>query len=205
MSKRRKGVSLEEKRERLLQIYHESKEVFNLKEVEKLGAKAGIVLQTIKDVNQALVDDNLVDFDKIGSGNYFWSFPSKFSEQRKRKRDELQQKYRLLEERVTSTQNAILKERELRVESNERAEKLARMVELEETLSIMKEKVKQFEENDPKVLNELESSVKKVKEGADRWTDNIFNLRSWVVQKRGVPTGEVDKWLGIKDDFDYVE
>ena len=42
MSKRRKGVSLEEKRERILRIYHESKDVFNLKEVEKLGAKAGV-------------------------------------------------------------------------------------------------------------------------------------------------------------------
>ena len=38
----RKGVSLQEKRDRILHIYHESKEVFNLKEVEKLGAKAGV-------------------------------------------------------------------------------------------------------------------------------------------------------------------
>ncbi|POM81265.1 Meiotic nuclear division protein [Phytophthora palmivora] len=38
----RKGVSLQEKRERILRIYHESKEVFNLKEVEKLGSKAGV-------------------------------------------------------------------------------------------------------------------------------------------------------------------
>lgn len=38
----RKGVSLQEKRERILLIYHESKEVFNLKEVEKLGSKAGV-------------------------------------------------------------------------------------------------------------------------------------------------------------------
>lgn len=42
MAKRRKGVSLEEKRNRLLNIYHESKDVFNLKEIEKLGSKAGI-------------------------------------------------------------------------------------------------------------------------------------------------------------------
>ena len=38
----RKGVSLQEKRERILRIYHESKEVFNLKEIEKLGSKAGV-------------------------------------------------------------------------------------------------------------------------------------------------------------------
>lgn len=30
-----------------------------------------------QDVNQALVDDGLVDMDKIGISNFFWSFPSK--------------------------------------------------------------------------------------------------------------------------------
>ncbi|KAE8972926.1 hypothetical protein PF011_g25463 [Phytophthora fragariae] len=39
----RKGVSLQEKRERILRIYHESNDVFNLKKLEKLGSKAGIV------------------------------------------------------------------------------------------------------------------------------------------------------------------
>ncbi|KAE8881933.1 hypothetical protein PF007_g4851 [Phytophthora fragariae] len=38
----RKGVSLQEKRERILRIYHESKDVFNLKKLEKLGSKAGV-------------------------------------------------------------------------------------------------------------------------------------------------------------------
>lgn len=42
MSKRKKGVSMEEKRARILHIYHDSKDVFNLKEVEKIGAKAGV-------------------------------------------------------------------------------------------------------------------------------------------------------------------
>lgn len=31
----------------------------------------------VQDINQALVDDGLVDMDKIGSSNFFWSFPSK--------------------------------------------------------------------------------------------------------------------------------
>jgi hypothetical protein len=36
-----------------------------------------LVFQTIKDVNQSLVDDNLVETDKIGSGAFFWALPSK--------------------------------------------------------------------------------------------------------------------------------
>jgi len=42
--KKRKGMSLDDKRTNLLQMYYERKEVLNLKEVEKYGAKRGIVL-----------------------------------------------------------------------------------------------------------------------------------------------------------------
>ena len=38
--------------------------------------KKGIVMQSVKEVLQSLVDDNLVCFEKIGTSNYFWSFPS---------------------------------------------------------------------------------------------------------------------------------
>jgi hypothetical protein len=31
----------------------------------------------IKDILQSLVDDAMVDTDKVGSANYFWAFPSK--------------------------------------------------------------------------------------------------------------------------------
>ena len=33
----------------------------------------GIISQSVKDVLQSLVDDNLVDTDKIGTSVYFWS------------------------------------------------------------------------------------------------------------------------------------
>ena len=34
-------------------------------------------MQSVKDVLQSLVDDGLVDSDRIGTSNYFWAFPSK--------------------------------------------------------------------------------------------------------------------------------
>jgi hypothetical protein len=73
----KKGKSADEKREAILKIYHETKQPFNLKEIEKEGYKVGVVQQTIKDINQSLVDDAFVQADKIGSGVFFWSFPSK--------------------------------------------------------------------------------------------------------------------------------
>ncbi|KAJ0412905.1 hypothetical protein ATCC90586_002535 [Pythium insidiosum] len=176
---------MEEKRERILKIYHESKEVYNLKEIEKLGAKAGVVLQTVKDVNQALVDDALVDFDKIGSGNYFWSFPSKLSQQRKRKLSELQQRHAAARERLDNVNQSIETQKAMRSESDDRVTKLQRLAELQVTVKDLKAKIQHLADNDPEVLEKL--------------------VRSWVAQKRGCASSEVDKWLGIKDDFDYIE
>jgi hypothetical protein len=35
-----------------------------------------LVQQSVKDVLQSLVDDGLVTVEKIGTSNYYWSFPS---------------------------------------------------------------------------------------------------------------------------------
>jgi chromosome segregation ATPase len=155
MRKRKKGVSLDEKRERILKIYHETLDVFNLKEIEKLGSKAGVVLQTIKDVNQALVDDNLVDTDKIGSGNYFWSFPSKVAQQRKRKLEEIECRREELKSKIQSTKDKIAKEKGLRNESDERVERLNRLASLKSDTEELKQKVYHLKENDPDILKKL--------------------------------------------------
>ena len=49
MSKR-KGLSLEEKRKVILGIYHQQREPFNLKEIESIGSRMGVVQQSIKEV-----------------------------------------------------------------------------------------------------------------------------------------------------------
>lgn len=50
---------------------------------------------TVKDVLQSLVDDNMVDCEKVGTSNYFWAFPSKALHARKRKLEELQKQVSL--------------------------------------------------------------------------------------------------------------
>jgi hypothetical protein len=61
----------------MLEIFYEKQDFFQLKELEKMGPKLkGIISQSVKDVVQSLVDDNLVTCEKIGTSNYFWAFPS---------------------------------------------------------------------------------------------------------------------------------
>jgi hypothetical protein len=47
MSKR-KGLTVDEKRERMLEIFHDSADVFVLKDIEKIAVKKGIISQTVK-------------------------------------------------------------------------------------------------------------------------------------------------------------
>jgi hypothetical protein len=50
--------------------------IFSSQELEKIAPKEkGITEQSVKDVVQSLVDDGLVDTDKIGTSVYFWAFP----------------------------------------------------------------------------------------------------------------------------------
>lgn len=49
---------------------------------------------TVKDVLQSLVDDNMVDCERVGTSNYYWAFPSKALHARKHKLEELQTQVR---------------------------------------------------------------------------------------------------------------
>ena len=69
-----------------MEIFYETKDVFLLKDIEKIAPKTkGITSMSVKDVLTSLVDDGLVDSDKIGTSVYFWAFPSKATQVRKRK------------------------------------------------------------------------------------------------------------------------
>ena len=59
--------------------------MFQLKEIEKGCSKeCGITSMSIKDVLATLTDDGLVDWEKIGTSNYYWAFRSKDANTRKR-------------------------------------------------------------------------------------------------------------------------
>ncbi|XP_061048492.1 tripartite motif-containing protein 2 isoform X3 [Eubalaena glacialis] len=88
---KKKGLSAEEKRARMMEIFFETKDVFQLKDMEKIAPKEkGITAMSVKEVLQSLVDDGMVDCERIGTSNYYWAFPSKALHARKRKLEVLE-------------------------------------------------------------------------------------------------------------------
>ncbi|KAB0359080.1 hypothetical protein FD754_003236 [Muntiacus muntjak] len=48
---------------------------------------------SVKEVLQSLVDDGMVDCERIGTSNYYWAFPSKALHARKRKLEVLDSQF----------------------------------------------------------------------------------------------------------------
>ncbi len=76
--------------------------------------------QSVKEVLQSLVDDNLVDSDKIGTSIYFWAFPSKAAAGRKRRLEELEQKVDDSKRRLVAAEEKITEARKGREDTEER-------------------------------------------------------------------------------------
>ena len=72
-------------------------------------------MQTIKDVNQSLVDDNLVETDKIGAGAFFWALPSKGYQSRQNLINNLTTHIEEVKQEISKCDEKLQKEQSLRV------------------------------------------------------------------------------------------
>jgi len=204
MSKKR-GLSLDEKRKGMLEIFYEKKEFFQLKELEKIAPKEkGIITQSVKDVVQGLVDDCMVDSDKIGTSVYFWAYPSKAVNIRK-------QKLCYLEEKLHAAKKKRLElETKLDVAKCDRKDEEGRNVILEqlkgalESNEDLKSKLKQYEELDPDVLESMKKESEMAQTSVNRWTDNIFSVKTWCKDKFYMEDSLLNKQFGIPEDLDYL-
>ncbi|XP_025005349.1 meiotic nuclear division protein 1 homolog isoform X9 [Gallus gallus] len=225
MSKK-KGLSFEEKRARMMEIFFETKDVFQLKDIEKIASKdKGITSMSVKEVLQSLVDDGMVDTDRIGTSNYFWAFPSKALHARKRKLEELQTQecfevrslYAFCQFHLifsvfaeTSQKKEILqkgmeKSKIGRENTAERAALMKELAALQQKKEQLKAEIEKYKEYDPDVVEEMRQTSKVAKEAANRWTDNIFAIKSWAKRKFGFEESRIDKSFGIPEDFDYID
>ncbi|XP_015911693.1 meiotic nuclear division protein 1 homolog [Parasteatoda tepidariorum] len=203
---RKKGLSVEEKRTKMQEIFFEKKDVFQLKDLEKLAPKEkGIVAQSVKDVLQSLVDDGLVDSEKIGTSIYFWAFPSKAHNNRKRKIEDLNSKIDEARKKIKLLNKQIETAKSGKEESDNRETILKELVLAENTIKELKSEIEKHKECDPEVLQQVKSDIVKSTEAANRWTDNIFGIKSWCKKKFFMEESTLNKQFGIPEELDYLE
>lgn len=150
--------------------------------------------------------------DKIGGSNYYWSFPAKNDRLLQIEHDgtllkinELRSSLKDAEVRLADAKRGREEEEEEDAEfggggdgnkgggqsKNEtRASKMARRVTLLTDLAKAQIELEKLKQNDPREIANLEKELTLVTDAANRWTDNIFSCKDYLVKKRGMIKAE---------------
>jgi hypothetical protein len=88
----------------------------------------------------------------------------------------------------------------------EREAMLAELATLQKESAELSEKMRVYEKCDPKRMTELKQKEKVCKEGMVRWTDNLYEMESWIRKNNpALSPEEVYQNFGILKDLDYIE
>eukprot|EP01108_Squamamoeba_japonica_P010305 TRINITY_DN9984_c0_g1_i1.p1 TRINITY_DN9984_c0_g1~~TRINITY_DN9984_c0_g1_i1.p1 ORF type:complete len:231 (-),score=51.43 TRINITY_DN9984_c0_g1_i1:14-628(-) len=204
MSKKR-GMSLEEKRETIRQLYLDENSVFTLKEIEKMATKKGVVSQSVKDVNQSLVDDGMVLVDKIGIGNFYWLFASQQFNKLDQQLKGLQEKQDAAEKAIDENEKRLVALEGDREGGDERKELLQKLSQLEALAASQARQLADMAELDPDTLKAMLRDSETCVTATNRWTDAITETRSYLVSNLNVGESDLNKRYRIAEDLDYIE
>ncbi|ORX87877.1 meiotic nuclear division protein 1 [Anaeromyces robustus] len=205
MSKR-KGITFEEKRKRLCDLFHESKDFYQLKELERQAPKLkGVVSQSVKEVIESLVADNMINCEKIGTSNYYWSFPNTSRIQKEEKIKLLKKEIKEQEKLQKELEKKIEKASSERVPSESREQNLEILKGETEKNEKFKKEIKKYEDCDPVIIEKKKKESEKAKEAANRWTDNIFILQSFCNNRFYVTQKDFCKNFNIPEDLDTID
>lgn len=153
----------------------------------------------------SLVDDGLVITDKIGTSNYFWSYPSAVIQTKRNKLQDLTSSVKKQEEKKEKLEQLIQEATQNRQETEERAQLLAELKQEQNTTRELQAELQKYKENDPELYHKKEKASKIAKEATNRWTESIWEMQSYCVNKFGMERQLFDQTFGIKDDFDTID
>uniref|UniRef100_A0A2P2HYM8 Meiotic nuclear division protein 1 homolog n=1 Tax=Hirondellea gigas TaxID=1518452 RepID=A0A2P2HYM8_9CRUS len=203
---RRKGLSHEEKRSKMLELFYEKKDFFMLKELEKMAPKEkGVISQAVKDVVQSLVDDNLVDTDKIGTCVYFWAFPSKASNELQARQERLEEQLSSLEEKLQDVKSKTTQAKSGREDTEERRTAVSSLESVKLQHEQLQQQLQHYADSDPHTLKLWAADAKVAVEAANRWTDNIFSIKSWCKNKFYIEEDVINKQFNIPEELEYID
>ncbi len=159
----------------------------------------------MKDVLQSLVDDNLVYSDKCGNQTVYWALPSAATQARRGKLEA--QRGALDAKRAArgAIQSSIAKLRRGREAGAERDTQLARLSTASARVAELDRALQRFASLSPAAIKQMREDTAALRTGANRWTDNIFALQSWAVNKHGLDKGQFNKQFEISDELDYLD
>jgi len=202
-----KGQTVEQKRGKALAWFKRQKNFFHMKELEKEMSKAvGVHPMAIKDIVKDLRDENLIEEEKIGASSFYWCLESKIINNLLLKERTLQTEIDLLDKEI-EIQNQLYEDFVANGKAlpspSDIAQEANAQKKIENEIQELKIQIAKMRENTPEFALKVEKCLSEYKDGANRWTDNTFNVISWI--KKKFPHLDPEAMFKIPDTFDYVE
>ena len=161
-------------------------------------------------------DENLIRVEKIGSGNWYWSFPS----EEKLKKEDLLNKAQADRSKANATLEGLqskfrdaqaAKEGEddelITEHGDSRKSLIARQSTLVKELQLLRTELAAYSENDPIEMEKRKELIRNHKAEAEKWTEQIQTMEDWFRKHAAVDRAQFllmkQNWYG--DEFDEDE
>ena len=159
----------------------------------------------VKDYLQALSDENKIHVEKIGSGNWYWSFLSEEKHARNVTLMNLKAEKEKIETLVQGLEDEVRAANEARGADDGREELIETNIVLETEVAQLTQELKGYKDGDPEEIDRKRKETERSKMTAEKWTDNIMILEGYLKELIG---GDVEALDGIKRSVygdQYVE
>ncbi|EME39426.1 hypothetical protein DOTSEDRAFT_138647 [Dothistroma septosporum NZE10] len=203
-----------EKLRNAVRFLQKSRTCWNIKELEKqLTSVCSINGMQVKDYLQNLQDENLIKVEKIGSGNWYWSFASEARINKEAALAAVQKEHNKcsaivteLQHEVATTAAALEEEADSPDHGGESREEMnARKVVLVDETKGLEEELKSFAEDDPTELERKKQEAKKWLREAEQATDEIQTMEMWFKKNHPEMGAEMAMAFDYGDEWDLEE
>ena len=184
----------------VLSYIQNSLTVHSLKELEKaLPSVASINSMQVKEYLQALTDEGTIRVEKIGSGNWYWSFLSEDKRTRLNTLEKLRDEKEKLDSTIVELKVHVDEATNRREEDGNGREALVVMhAKLTEEVLLLNDELNGYKDSDPGELTRKRVEIEQYKEKAYRWTENLELLEGWLTKVTG---GDKERIEDIKRMF----
>lgn len=139
----------------------------------------------VKDYLQALNDEGKIRVEKIGSGNWYWSFLSEEKNNRDVTLTQLREEKVKVEATVTELEQKVEEASESRGEDEGRGELIAKQIALSEEVRLLRRELDTYKDADPGEVDRRRKETLDFRAKAETWTDNIGILEGKLLEMLG--------------------
>jgi hypothetical protein len=174
----------------------------------KAASKEGIVSGAIEGVLKELVGDDLVHEEKISGTLFYWSFPGEVATKKRAElaaaHAEVARQQAQISELQEQTEALRRAQGQSQAEAQElRAQELL-LVEVRARETERRAEAETLRKAAGQNMHARKRDLGVLRDAANRWTDNLFELKKHCVETCGFEPKVVDEMLGT-DRIDYVE